>query len=427
MYSCKLMKLLNVNKKSSDAWVYPKASGITIREVTNQTNGKNYGTAFEVRLPTSLTGKGQRVRKRFKSASDAQDFAKAEFNNYRKFGSDYGKIDEQTKHEVGLALSKIADSGLGLTDAVDFALPRLRPENGSKKLSLVISELNQLKLIDLERGEIRPRTQIDFNKLSRKILKEIGDPIVHEIYKKDIFTWLNSLSLSPRTKANRLNTLGEILGFAVSKGYCAENVVSALTNRERKELHGSLVKQPGSIGFLKVAQAEMLLKAALEYNELDLLGAVTLGLFCGIRTEEIKRLEWNKVNLEKRIVTIGEDIAKKRRIRNVTIPENAISWLEKCSERKGMVTRHNHTNDYQKRFNKLWKLAQKECGIEKPIKWIHNGMRHSFGTYHYALHGDPILTCKELGHKYNEDDVLFTHYRALMDESEAEAYFKLMP
>jgi integrase len=421
------MQKINKLNKSSDAWVYPKASGITIREVNNQTNGKDYGIAYEVRLPTSLVGKGQRVRKRFKSASDAEHFAKGEFNNYRKFGSEYGKIDEQTKHEVGLALSKIADSGLGLTDAVDFALPRLRPENGSKKLSLVISELNQLKLIDLERGEIRPRTQIDFNKLGLKILKEIGDPIVQEIYKKDIFTWLNSLDLSPRTKANRLNTLGEVLGFAVSKGYCADNVVSALTSRERKELHGSLDKQPSSIGHLKVTQAEMLIKAALKHIDLDLLGAVTLGLFCGIRTEEIKRLEWAKVNLEKKIVTIGEDIAKKRRIRNVTIPENAISWLEKCSNRKGMVTRHNHTNDYQKRFSKLWKLAQKEYGIEEPIKWIHNGMRHSFGTYHYALHGDPILTCRELGHKYNEDDVLFTHYRALMDESKAEAYFKLMP
>lgn len=421
---------MNTNHKnmiSSDVWVYPKSSGITIREVRNQTNGKDYGIAFEVRLPTSLVGKGQRVRKRFKSASDAEHFAKVEFNNYRKFGSDYGKIDEQTKHEVGLALSKIADSGLGLADAVDFALPRLRPENGSKRLSQVISELNKLKLIDLDRGEIRPRTQIDFYKLGQKILKEIGDPMVHEIYKKDIFNWLNSLDLSSRTKANRLNTLGEVLGFAVSKGYCADNVVSALTSRERKELHGSLVKHTSNIGFLKVDQAEMLLKAALRYEELDLLGAVTLGLFCGIRTEEIKRLEWTKVNLEKKIVTIGEDIAKKRRIRNVTIPANAISWLELCLKRKGMVTRHNHANDYQKRFSKLWRLAQKDYGVEEPIKWIHNGMRHSFGTYHYALYSDPIRTCKELGHKYNEDDVLFTHYRALMDESQAKAYFKLIP
>ena len=233
--------------------------------------------------------------------------------------------------------------------------------------------------------------------------------MVHEIYKKDIFNWLNSLDLSSRTKANRLNTLGEVLGFAVSKGYCADNVVSALTSRERKELHGSLVKHTSNIGFLKVDQAEMLLKAALRDEELDLLGAVTLGLFCGIRTEEIKRLEWTKVKLEKKIVTIGEDIAKKRRIRNVSIPANAIAWLELCVKGKGMVTRHNHANDYQKRFSKLWRLAQKDYGVEEPIKWIHNGMRHSFGTYHYALHGDPIRTCKELGHKYNEDDVLFTH------------------
>ena len=107
------MKSNDKNIISSDVRVYPKSSGITIREVINQTNGKDYGIAFEVRLPTSLVGKGQRVGKRFKSASDAEHFAKVEFNNYRRFGSDYGKIDDHTKHEVGLALSKIADSGLG--------------------------------------------------------------------------------------------------------------------------------------------------------------------------------------------------------------------------------------------------------------------------------------------------------------------------
>ncbi len=53
-------------------------------------------------------------------------------------------------------------------------------------------------------------------------------------------------------------------------------------------------------------------------------------------------------------------------------------------------------------------------------------MRHSFGSYHYALHGDPLLTARLLGHKAT-DDVLFSHYRALTSKEEATAFFAIAP
>jgi hypothetical protein len=58
--------------------------------------------------------------------------------------------------------------------------------------------------------------------------------------------------------------------------------------------------------------------------------------------------------------------------------------------------------------------------------WPINGMRHSFGTYHYALHGDATKTAKELGHKEG-DQVLFDHYRALATKAQGEAYFGILP
>ncbi len=54
-------------------------------------------------------------------------------------------------------------------------------------------------------------------------------------------------------------------------------------------------------------------------------------------------------------------------------------------------------------------------------------MRHSFGSYHYALHEDSIKTANLLGHKAG-DDVLFTSYRALVPDREvARAYFEIYP
>lgn len=53
-------------------------------------------------------------------------------------------------------------------------------------------------------------------------------------------------------------------------------------------------------------------------------------------------------------------------------------------------------------------------------------MRHSFGSYHYSLHGNPLETSRLLGHKAS-DQVLFDHYRALATKAQAEAYFLILP
>jgi hypothetical protein len=53
-------------------------------------------------------------------------------------------------------------------------------------------------------------------------------------------------------------------------------------------------------------------------------------------------------------------------------------------------------------------------------------MRHSFGSYHYSLHGNPLETSRLLGHKAS-DQVLFDHYRALASKEQAKQFFALMP
>ena len=53
-------------------------------------------------------------------------------------------------------------------------------------------------------------------------------------------------------------------------------------------------------------------------------------------------------------------------------------------------------------------------------------MRHSFGSYHFALHGNSLETSRQLGHRAS-DQVLFDHYRALATKEQAERYFAIKP
>jgi len=119
------------------------------------------------------------------------------------------------------------------------------------------------------------------------------------------------------------------------------------------------------------------------------------------------------------VVTIGAKIAKKRRIRHVEIPPTAVRWLSLVTERKGPVTSNLTTSDHRVRFAKLVKAS----GFKK---WESNAMRHSFGTYHFALHGNALETSRLLGHKAS-DQVLFDHYRALATKAQGQAYFAIVP
>src|SRR5581483_479019 len=95
----------------------------------------------------------------------------------------------------------------------------------------------------------------------------------------------------------------------------------------------------------------------------------------------------------------------------------------------GPVTRNAYITDYVKRFAKLTQLAgfgQKDESGEWVSSWDDNAMRHSFGSYSFALTGDSMKTAALMGHKAN-DQVLFDHYRALATKADGEAYFGILP
>ena len=66
------------------------------------------------------------------------------------------------------------------------------------------------------------------------------------------------------------------------------------------------------------------------------------------------------------------------------------------------------------------KRIYKKAGVEKRD----NGLRHSFGSYHYAMYGDEIRTATQMGHNPN-DHSLFSNYRALVSEAAAEAFWAI--
>lgn len=412
------------------SWIHPKDSGIRIREKINTSGKDAFGISYAVTIPSKISGKG-RIRKQFDEKPKAEAWALGQWNGLQDQGKVYFEATSAERNEFADVLPLLREKGISLREAVEFALPRLRPDGGDKTIAEIVAELRKSKAVMLKKGTLRDHSERAFRVLSERVVEEFGDIRARDLTLDEVRVWLDAIDLAPRTIKNYLNNLSEILRYAVARQYTADNVLDRLTDGDRKEIYGNDDDKEPEI--LEPLEAERLLNAALENPKLDLLGAITLGLFCGLRTEELKKIQWKDVRLDEKFVTVSSSVAKKRRIRNVTLCPTAIKWLTCCKDRTGQLTRSSSFSDYHKRFYKLLKHAKftekykDEEGKDKErFVWKKNSMRHSFGTYHFALHGDSIKTSNELGHRQG-DNVLFEHYRALATKKQAEAYFGIVP
>lgn len=418
------------NSTKGRKWEFPAKSNIWIREFayTKKDNEKEYlYSAYQVTVPAKVTGT-VRKRSQFKSKEEAQEWASSQHKGRKKQGELFFEATDLERREFSHILPKLREAGISLTEAADFAIKRLRPEGGDRMIEEVTNELLQLKQSRFNRGDLRENSLRDYRLRSGRFAEAFEGTQIKAIGIEEIAEWLRGLELAPRTTKNFLSVISEVFTYALQKKYVVASPIDELSDHERKELCGNEeAKEPN---ILTVSESKRLLAAALEFQELQLLPSVILGLFCGIRTEEIKRLDWANVKTNgDATITITGDIAKKRRIRHVEIPTNAMAWLSTCKKESGPIAPSKNWNEYQNRFRRLLRLAEfgelTENGKWKS-NWNANAMRHSFGSYHFALHKDSLETSRQLGHKAS-DTVLFDHYRALATKEQGEAFFSIVP
>jgi len=187
-------------------------------------------------------------------------------------------------------------------------------------------------------------------------------------------------------------------------GYARENPAEGITTHVTDETLAEI---------FTVDQAKAFLKAA-EATAPDICALVALGFFAGIRVGELYRLDWSALNDGH--VHVGPAAAKKRRQRFVTVTDNLQDWL-RVYRGSGEIWPASHVT-----MRRRIRAALAKAEIDA---WPHNVMRHSFASYHLALHRDAPRTSYELGH--TRPDILYDHYRNLATQADAAAYFEIRP
>lgn len=120
---------------------------------------------------------------------------------------------------------------------------------------------------------------------------------------------------------------------------------------------------------------------------------VEFSLATGLRESNVTQLEWNQVDLQRKVAWIHADQSKSRKPFGVPLNSDAIRVLtaERGKHAERVFTFNG--NPVQKANTKAWRNALKRTGIAK-FRW--HDLRHTWASWHIQ-NGTQISVLKELG------------------------------
>jgi integrase len=301
--------------------------------------------------------------------------------------------------------------GVTLKEAVDFYRRRHVPLE-TRTVQEVVDEMltaksaakmSEIHIKDLECRLIRFADDFQMN---------IGD-----VSGKTIQGWLDGIKVSGRTKYNYLRHVAALIRFAIKRKYLPKDALDEIDAVETPKQDVSEVEifTPGEM-------REILLAARSE-----MIPWLAIGGFAGLRSAEIKRLDWSEVNLRERFIEIKASKAKTAARRLVPITDNLAQWLTPHAKESGSVV------DFESWWNQIPKAVEavnkkrlegKDPATVKLFEWKHNALRHSFCSYRLAAIKNAAQVALEAG---NSPTMIFRHYRQLVTEAEAAKWFGIMP
>ena len=225
---------------------------------------------------------------------------------------------------------------------------------------------------------------------------------IAEVATKDINRFLLSLKVTGRTRLNFLRNIGTLFAFAKAQGYLPPGHPG--TSQVSKPS-----VQPTEVEVFTPEEMQKILDQA----EPEAIPALVIGAFAGVRSEEIKRLDWADLDLDEGHIEIRAHNSKTRLRRLITMTENLRQWLRPFAKPSGPVLPFVILN------NQFQKLARKA-----KVPWKRNGLRHSFISYRIADTNEVGKVAYEAG---NSPAIIQRHYLKVVTPRQAKAWFGIVP
>ena len=307
--------------------------------------------------------------------------------------------------------------GSTLKEAVDFFRRRNPAALQKRTVRQVVDEMlaakRAAKLSEVHLKDLNCR----LNRFAEAFRLNIGG-----VSGRMLQTWLDGMTASGRTKRNYLAVIAALFRFCIKHKYLPKEAIEEIEAvQQQKEDNGEIeIFTPGEIfEILTAARPEMIPWLAI-------------GGFAGLRSAEIRRLDWSEVNLMERHIEITASKAKTAARRLAPITDNLAKWLAPYTKPSGKIM------DFESWWNQIPKVVEaingqrrqvvertgKDPSSARKFVWKHNALRHSFCSYRLAVIKNAAQVALEAG---NSPQMIFANYRQLVTETEAAKWFGVCP
>ncbi|MEI6351304.1 MAG: tyrosine-type recombinase/integrase [Verrucomicrobiota bacterium] len=298
------------------------------------------------------------------------------------------------------ATRRLREVNASLTKATDYYIKHACPAGGKRTFKEATAEV-----LEAKRRSNKKQSYIKGLGWSLGVFnQDFGDMLVNDLTLKEFSDWLDAMEWEPITKRGYVRDVSIVINHCVKYNYCAENPLKKMEEITLDESEPEVFTIEQAIEVMAMCEA---------HPELELTATFALQFFTGERTCEARLQDWADVKLGG-FVTVRGRSSKTRKTRNIKAMDNLTEWLSPYAGLHGRIAPPN----YWARRKQLKALLGWE-------HWPKNGCRHSFGSYLYAQTEDSTYVAAQLGH--TGDQMLFEHYRRLVDPADGPRFFEIRP
>ena len=389
---------------------------LTIREYHEIKSGKGYGSF----LVQGWKEDGVWKRKKFKLRKDAERFVALKTVELENQGRSQRMVlspltDAQIQEAVD-AFDALGET-YSLKDAVQFFLENHRHPDFTISLSQGLKSY----LDERERDGIRKRTLGQSESVLKMFASAVDDCKVHEVAPPRVESFLRSLrakdgvsAAKRKTWNNYRNELSQFFKWAGAHDLGTQRPWTFINPVEKIRIFSAkqVAEQRDEIATTSPADLARILSVLMRYRNGVMVKPFVLSYFAGIRPDgELKRLSLRAgelINLKTGYISIPANVSKTKEARQIKITGNLSKWLGLYADRPLIPAN----------YDRLAKI------VRAHFKLSHDEARHSFISYHVALHrsvGDAALQAG------NSESIVKKHYLNLHPKEEGAAYFCLVP
>jgi integrase len=364
---------------------------------------------------------GGRNRRFFQKETDADTYIEQQSIQLANHGTAGASMDERLRGAAIRANEILQPLGLDLVEAAKHYAKFITAQTGGIPLADAVERFKKTRA----GTQYSPIYQKSLSHYLKRFNEAFPNKTSRDITPSEIDDFLNGCGAAESIKTYR-KFIKALFNFLIEEGQCEKNPV-------RK---GKTEEVAYHVEILTPQQCARLLASC----DTDTLPAVAIGMFCGLRSSEIARLDWSKINLVEKVIILDTAVARKTGSRRVVpIHDSCVKWLSNYTKEAGAV----QPSDFRKIFDRVrvragFKpsfsdrkdkdlqalLTGSQKGKVKLLPWPSNCLRHSAISYAMADCGDQSKVASWAG---NSPAMIKKHYDAQATPSQAKAFYSIIP